>query len=250
MNAEELVSYLDQYLRIGEIADYGPQGLQVEVEKGDISKIALAVDVSPAIIEAVGAWGGDMLLVHHGLFWGGEERIVGPFGERIRQLMKHKIHLYAAHLPLDAHPEVGNNARLAAMLGLKDVSWWAEVRGTPLAAMGECDPIHRDDVVQLLEDRLSTKGVLLPYGPETVSRVGVLSGSGVKFVPEAKGLGIDTFITGETSHSHYWLAADYRINVIFGGHYATETVGVKALGAHLTAKFGVESRFFDFPTGM
>ena len=250
MRVEELVSYLDRYLRIGEIADYGPQGLQVEVEKEEISKIALAVDVSPAIIQAAGAWGGDLLLVHHGLFWGGEERIAGPFGERIRQLMKHQIHLYAAHLPLDAHPEVGNNARLAALLELQDISWWAEVRGTPLAAVGSREPLHRDDVVQLLEDRLPTKGMLLPYGPEMVRRVGILSGSGVKFVPEAKRLGIDTFITGETSHSHYWLAADYGLNVIFAGHYATETVGVKALGAHLTAKFGVESRFFDFPTGM
>ncbi|MDJ0756101.1 MAG: Nif3-like dinuclear metal center hexameric protein [Ardenticatenaceae bacterium] len=246
----QLADYLDGYLRVAEIADYGPQGLQVEADKAVVGRIALAVDVAPDIIEAAVEWRADMLLVHHGIFWGGPERIAGPLGKRVRWLLKNDIHLYAAHLPLDAHQTVGNNAVLADLLELENRSWWAEIKGTPLAVIGTRAPIAVEEVVNRLNTNLQTSARLLGFGPQLAQRIAILSGAGADKVGEAKALGADTYITGETSHAHFWQAADYGINVIFGGHYATETVGVQALGRHLTSEFGVECRFFDYPTGM
>ena len=119
MKRELLIAYLDHYLRISEIDDYGPQGLQVETANDEVHRVALAVDVSPAIIETAVAWQADLLLVHHGILWRSVERIAGPLGTRVRLLMKHGLNLYAAHLPLDAHPEVGNNAVLARLFGME-----------------------------------------------------------------------------------------------------------------------------------
>ncbi len=250
MNLHDLSSYLDQYLRIAEIADYGPQGLQIETDNQDVKKIALAVDSAPAVIQAAADWGADMLLVHHGIFWGGPQKIAGPFGERVRTSMRTGVNLYAAHLPLDAHPEVGNNAVLADMFGLDNREWWGNFKGTPLGVIGDINPTLLKDIVAKLDNKLGTKSRLLAHGANTVRKLAILSGGGAGMVEEVVALGADAYITGETSHSQYWLASDFGINVIFGGHYATETVGVQALGAHLNQKFDLETQFFDFPTHM
>ncbi|MFT5194855.1 MAG: dinuclear metal center YbgI/SA1388 family protein [Cellvibrionaceae bacterium] len=250
MNLNELSHYLDQYLRISEINDYGPQGLQVETDNHEVAKVALAVDSAPAVIEAAADWGADMLLVHHGLFWGGPQNIAGPMGKRVRAFMRTGVNLYAAHLPLDAHPEVGNNAVLAQMFGLQNIIWWGNTKGTPLGVCGDVRPILLQDLEVKVNAQLKTKSRTLQHGPGTVKRIAILSGGGAGMVEEAASLGADTFITGETSHSQYWLASDFEINVIFGGHYATETVGVQALGAHLSEKFNLDTKFFDFPTEM
>lgn len=250
MNLNELSQYLDQYLRIGEISDYGPQGLQVETDNRAVQKIGLAVDSAPPVIEAAADWGADVLLVHHGIFWGGAQKIAGSFGERVRCCMRHGVNLYAAHLALDAHTEVGNNAVLGQMFGLQNVVWWGNTNGAPLGVCGDIRPMLLKDLEAKVNDQLDTQSRVLPHGPNTVKRVAILSGGGAGYVEEVAGLGADTYITGETSHAQYWLASDYQINVIFGGHYATETVGVQALGRHLGQQFGLETRFFDFPTGM
>lgn len=250
MNLNELSNYLDTYLRIAEISDYGPQGLQVETDNREVKKIALAVDSAPAVIEAAAEWEADMLLVHHGLFWGGPQNIAGPLGERVRTFMRNGINLFAAHLPLDAHTEVGNNAVLGQMFGLQDVVWWGNMKGTPLGVCGDVSPILLKDLEAKVNDKLSTQSRVLAHGPNTVKRIAILSGGGAGMVEEVASLGADTYITGETSHSQYWLASDFGVNVIFGGHYATETVGVQALGKHLADKFSVETKFFDFPTYM
>lgn len=250
MNRHELVSYLDDYLQIGEIKDYGPQGLQVETANEQIERIALAVDVAPEIIDTAVAWQADMLLVHHGILWRTVERIAGPLGQRVRRMMHHGLNLYAAHLPLDAHPEVGNNAILAQRFGLQHIEWWFAPMGTNLAVRGVVEPLPLETFVSHVNEQLQTEAWVLPYGPSRVHRVGILSGAGAGEVGLAKELGIDTFLTGETSHAQFYAASDYGLNVIFAGHYATETVGVQALGAHLAEKFGVEVQFFDFPTRM
>ncbi|WP_420641778.1 Nif3-like dinuclear metal center hexameric protein [Candidatus Leptofilum sp.] len=251
MDRAELVTYLDDYLHIGEIADYGPQGLQVETANTEVQRIALAVDVSPRIIETAVSYQADMLLVHHGVLWRQVERIAGPLGERVRQMMAHGLNLYAAHLPLDAHPEVGNNAVLAKMIGVTDVEWWCSPTNIPIAVVGNVPTQPSlNELVEQVNSRLNTNAYVLAHGPAKVQRLAVLSGFGADKVAEAQALGADTFLTGETSHANYWAAADFGINVIFAGHYATETVGVQALGAHLTEKFGIETRFFDFPTKM
>ncbi|MCA9940329.1 MAG: Nif3-like dinuclear metal center hexameric protein [Anaerolineales bacterium] len=251
MKRNELTTYLDDYLRIGDIKDYGPQGLQLESDNQEVRRVALAVDVAPPVIEAAGAWGADMLLVHHGILWRSVERLAGPLGERVRRLLRHGINLYAAHLPLDAHAEVGNNAVLARLLNVKAEAWWCEVMGTKL---GVCGPLPESaplsQFVQQVNEQLHTTARVLSHGPALVNRVAILSGFGADEVAAAAALGADTYVTGETSHAHYWAAADHHLNVIFAGHYATETVGVQALGAHLARHFGLETRFFDFPTDM
>lgn len=251
MKRAELVTYLDNYLDIGHIQDYGPQGLQVETDNETINKIALAVDVSPAIITAAVDWSADMLLVHHGVLWRLVEPIAGPLGHRVRLMMRHGLNLYAAHLALDAHDEVGNNVILAQMLGVSVDERWADVNGTPLGVLGAARAgMTRQAVVAQVEEMLDTTVHLLPHGPERVERVAILSGFGADKIAEVAALGADTYVTGETSHANYWAAADVGLNVIYAGHYATETVGVQALGRHLTEKFGLTVQFFDFPTGM
>jgi dinuclear metal center YbgI/SA1388 family protein len=249
MDAKEITSYLDKYLQIHTIADYGPQGLQVEADNPVIKRIALTVDTAPNTILAAAEWHADMLLVHHGIFWRQVEPISGPLGRRVRLLLQNDIHLYAAHLALDAHPVVGNNAVLARMIGLEKIDWWCEVMGTKIGVIGEINELL-SDIQLLLNDSLQTTVRVLNYGSEKVHNLAIVSGFGADRVAEAKEMGADTLITGETSHANYYAAADYGMNVIFAGHYATETVGVRALGEHLVNKFQLETQFFDFPTAM
>ena len=251
MQRSELVNYLDTYLRVAEIKDYGPQGLQVETENEAVERVALAVDSPPAAIEAAAGWNADMLLVHHGLLWRDVEPIAGPLGRRVRLLLQHGINLYAAHLPLDAHPEVGNNAVLARMFGIEVTGWWCEPTNVPIGVVGRAPAgLTLPELVGQVEEKLQTEVRVLTHGPREVETVAIVSGFGADEVEAAKAQGADTFITGETSHAHYWAAADHDVNVIYAGHYATETVGVKALGRHLTDKFDLETNFFDFPTRM
>ena len=247
----EVVSYLDDYLQIAEFKDYGPQGLQVEAIAEDVQRVALAVDVAPQIIEKASDWGADMLLVHHGVLWRSVERIAGALGERIRLLLANDIHLYAAHLALDGHPNVGNNVVLAQLCGVEVEDFWCSPMGMPIGVYGKVTAvITLPQFVTNINTQLNTNARVLAYGPETIKNVAILSGFGADQVLTAKELGCDTFLTGETSHANFWAASDYSMNVIFAGHYATETVGVKALGAHLTEKFNLETQFFDFPTKM
>ncbi|RMH00793.1 MAG: Nif3-like dinuclear metal center hexameric protein [Chloroflexi bacterium] len=251
MKKRELISYLDEYLRLAEFKDYGPQGLQVEAAKEEIERVALAVDVAPPIVRAAADWGADLLLVHHGILWRTVERIAGPLGERVRLLLENGMHLYAAHLALDGHPEVGNNAVLARMFGVEIREWWCAPMGVPIGVIGtvvEKRPLSQ--LVSQIQKQLNTQPRVLAYGPDTVHTLAIVSGFGADKIAEAKSLGADTFLTGETSHANYWAAADYGINVIYAGHYATETVGVRALGEHLVNQFGLEVHFFDFPTIM
>jgi dinuclear metal center YbgI/SA1388 family protein len=251
MNRADLIAYLDSYLNIDDIADYGPQGLQVETNNAEVNRIALAVDVSPTVIETAVSWQADMLLVHHGILWRQVERIAGPLGLRVQQLMAHGLNLYAAHLPLDAHPEVGNNAVLAKRFGITEPEWWCVPTNVPIGVVGDLPTQPSlDNLVSQVNSQLHTKARVLAHGPAQVQRLAILSGFGADKVAEVKKLGADTYLTGETSHANFWAASDFGINVIFAGHYATETVGVQALGAHLVEKFGVETHFFDFPTAM
>ncbi len=251
MLKNDLLSYLDAYLRLAEFKDYGPQGLQLEASGEVIHKIALSVDTAPPVIAAAAEWGADMLLVHHGILWRSVERLAGPLGRRVRMLVQHDIHLYAAHLALDGHAEVGNNAVLAGLLDVAVDGWWCAPMGLPIGVWGRATAVPPlAQFVQKIESQLHTNARVLAHGPETISQVAILSGFGADEVAEAKALGCDTLLTGETSHANYWAAEDHGMNVIFAGHYATETVGVQALGQHLAEKFGLEAKFFDFPTAM
>ena len=251
MDRSTLVTYLDDFLNIAEITDYGPQGLQVETGNKEIERVALAVDTAPAVIREAGNWGADLLLAHHGILWRSVEAIAGPLGLRVRMLMDKGINLYAAHLALDAHPEVGNNIVLAQLLDVAVKGWWCAPTGTTIAVYGRVKgSMTLDDFVDRVEEKLHATTRVLAYGPARVKNVAIVSGFGADKAAEAKALGADTLLTGETSHANYWAAADYDLNVVYAGHYATETVGVQALGHHLADEFGLEIRFFDFPTSM
>jgi len=251
MDINQLAAYLDDFLGVNEIKDYGPQGLQVEIPGIDVTRVGLAVDISPTVVEAAADWGAQLLLVHHGILWGDAQRIAGGLGARVRGLVKNDISLYAAHLALDAHPEVGNNAVLARTLGIEISDWWAEYEGVNIGCFGTlATPSPISSLVELLDRQLPTRCRVLAHGPEMAHRVACISGFGADKIAAAAALGADTFVTGETSHENYWAAKDNKINVIFGGHYATETVGVKEVGRHLEEQLGLETRFLEFPTEM
>jgi dinuclear metal center YbgI/SA1388 family protein len=192
----------------------------------------------------------DMLIVHHGLFWGAEERITGVMRKRVGALVESGMSLYAAHLPLDVHRQVGNNAEIARLLGLKLGPTFGRYRGSDIGYIVEApDSMPRDSLVSKINRALKTESTVLAFGPPRVKLVGVVSGGGAMLAPEAKENGCDTFITGETSHVGYHLAKEAGINVIFAGHYATETVGVRALGRHLQRQYALTCKFISDPTG-
>lgn len=251
MQRAELVTYLDAYLRIAEIKDYGPQGLQIE-GRGQVRKIVGTVDAQTPCLEAALSRGADMLLVHHGIFWGATQRIAGSFGALIRAYINADLNLYAAHLALDGHTEVGNNVELARRLGLSVQDMFAPVNGLPIGVLAEApnSGIKFDYLVDRFEQNVGPVRLVQAHGPRISHRIGIISGAGAREIPLAAALGCDTFLTGETSHAEYYAAQNAGINVIYGGHYVTETVGVQALGEHLIEHFGVEFEFIDLPTGM
>jgi dinuclear metal center YbgI/SA1388 family protein len=254
MMRSELVGYLDEYLRIEEIRDYGPQGLQVE-GRNEVNRIVGMVDAQlPCVMEAVER-NADMLLVHHGIFWGPSQPLRDALGNLVRTIITADLNLYAAHLALDAHPEVGNNVELARRLGLEVIEQWGTVNGIDLAVLalvpqGEHHGVKLDYLVDRFEQLIGPVKLVQSNGPRNIKRVGILSGSGAKSIHEAKALGCDLYITGETSHANYYDSLNAGINVIYGGHYTTETVGVQALGTHLQQRFGLDYEFVDLPTGI
>ncbi len=250
MQRTELVDYLDTYLDIANIKDYGPQGLQIE-GRSEVRRIIGLVDAHQPCVEAALARHADLMLVHHGIFWGGPKPLRASYGALVRSFMRADLNLYAAHLALDAHPAIGNNAELARRLGLEVVDWWANINGKKIAALALAPGgVPLDELVQRFEQTVGRVKLVQAQGSPLIQRVGILSGAGAREIEEAAALGCDLFITGETSHAHYYAALNAGLNVIYGGHYTTETVGVQALGRHLQEKFSLEFEFVDLPTGM
>jgi dinuclear metal center YbgI/SA1388 family protein len=250
MRLDAIVDYLDDYLRIRDIADSSDamNGLQV-ANAGEVHRIATAVDVCAATIEAAAKRSGTLLIVHHGLFWGGPVPFVGPARQRMAVLLSADVALYGAHLPLDLHPDVGNNALLARALGVPVAGPFGDARGQPIGVRGDL-AVPRDTLAQRLAELLGRPPRLLPFGPMMTARVGIVSGAAGSMIAQAHHASLDTFITGEGSHHTYFDAEELGINVFYGGHYATETFGVRALGEHLSAQFGLPADFIDHPTGL
>lgn len=246
---DRVVGYLDGYLRVSAIEDDSPNGLQVQ-GAARVGKIAFAVDASAQTIGAAARAKSHMLIVHHGLFWKRHQQIVGSLHKRVSMLIKNGLSLYAAHLPLDCHPEVGNNVQLTKLLGLEPSGSFASYKGTDIGLLARsASPLTREELEALVEAKLASPARLLPFGPSRVRKLAVVSGGAAGFAEEARRLGCDALVTGETSHSAYHVARDVRINVVYGGHYATETVGVQALARHLKKTFGVSCKFIPAPTG-
>jgi dinuclear metal center YbgI/SA1388 family protein len=191
-----------------------------------------------------------MLIAHHGLFWGRVEPVTGPLRERLGALFDARMSLYVSHLPLDAHPAVGNNAVLADLLGLEERQPFGRWGDRSIGLLGRLpQATDRAGLAGRLEALLGARPHLLPFGGDTIRHLAVVSGAAAELVPEAALAGADAFVTGETSHTAYHPAREWGMNVVFAGHYATETLGVQALGDHLAQTFGLETVFLDVPTG-
>ena len=246
---DRLVAYLNDYLSINDIPDSSPNGLQVQ-GRPRVGKLAFAVDASVQTIRAAVRSRADMLIVHHGLFWGIHQQIVGNLHKRIAALIKADLSLYAAHLPLDCHQEIGNNVQLARLLDMKVVGRFADYHGVVIGTLAHCEkPLRRDRLADNINKRLEVKVDILPFGSAVVRNVGIISGEAAKFAEDARRAGCDTLITGETSHTAYHMAKEAEINVIYGGHYATETVGLRALAEHVRQTLGLSYKFISAPTG-
>lgn len=250
MQRDELVAYLDSYLRIADVKDYGPQGLQIE-GRDQVRKIVGLVDSQLPCLEAALSCGADMLIAHHGIFWGPTQRIAGSFGALVRAYLSADLNLYAAHLALDCHSEVGNNVELARRLGLTVETMFSPVNGTPIGVIATAaNGMKFDYLIDRFEQHVGPVRLVQAHGPRISHKVGIISGAGAREIPLAAALGCDTFLTGETSHADYYAAQNAGMNVLYGGHYVTETVGVQALGEHLHDRFGVDFEFVDLPTGL
>jgi dinuclear metal center YbgI/SA1388 family protein len=257
----ELVAYLDEYLRIREIPDdaNAVNGLQVQ-NSGDVGSIVAAVDASQATIDGVIATldpdqSPPLILVHHGLLWDGNVPLTGRRYRRVAALLGHDLPLYAAHIPLDVHPAVGNNAVLAERLGIEVEGWFGDYRGIAIGVWGHVPGSlpTRESVAQELDRVLHTmKGsaTLIPGGPERASRIGIITGGAGNMIGQALAAGLDTYITGEGPHYTYFDAIEWGLNVVYAGHYATETLGVQAMASHLAERFELDWEFHDHPTGL
>ncbi len=241
---------MDTLLRCGEIPDDSGalNGLQVE-NSGHVRRIAASVDASQASIDAAVAAGADLLLVHHGLFWDGNQPLTGRRYRRVRSLLSADAALYSAHLPLDVHQEIGNNALLAGEMEIEIAGRVGDYKGEPLGVWGYLE-ISREALAARLDSVLGARIRLIPGGPEMVRKVGIITGGAGGMIEAAREAGLDAFITGEGSHHNYFDAREGEINLYLGGHYATEVWGVRALARQLAERFDLPWEFIDQPTGL
>lgn len=247
---DKLVSFLDAKLCLSEFSeDESANGLQVEGST-TVLKIGLAVDACEYVFREAAQKKIDFLLVHHGLIWGGLKSVSGVMRNRIKALLDSEISLYACHLPLDWHPKYGNNSELLRLLSIKKMGEFGKYHGKNISYWGRtAKELSLDEFTARIDRTLGTRSSAVSFN-NRVRNIGVVSGGGWFAINEAEKYNIDTFLTGEPSHSAYTLAEEMKVNLVFAGHYATETPGVKAVGDMLNKKFGLAVEFIDHPTGL
>jgi dinuclear metal center YbgI/SA1388 family protein len=247
---KDIVRYCDRELRVDTIQDYegAHNGLQVEND-GRVRRIAAAVDASLATVKLAIEAGADLLLVHHGLFWGPVIPWTGRKRELLQLLLQHNLAVYSAHLPLDMHPRLGNNAVLARALGWRQTAPFFPWKNQPIGLQTRLH-LPREELLQRIQQAVGAPPKLIPGGPQICRRVGLVTGGAGAELKLAAAEGVDTFITGEGPHWTFALAEELQLNVFYAGHYATETFGVKALAQTLSQKFKVPWAFLDHPTGL
>ena len=246
---DELVRWLDDYLRIRAFPDKSNNGLQVEGRE-EIRRVAVAVDSSLRTIEEAVDAGADILITHHGLFWSQPLMLTGPHRRRVQALLEGGVSLYTAHLPLDAHPEVGNNAVMALALGLENTAPFGEVAGHFIGVRGELPlPMPLQDFADRIQKLTGEICLVHGGGPGEVRRVGIISGAASEEIPAAARAGLDTFLTGEPKHATFADPFEYGVNAVYAGHYEPETFGGPALATKLEDTFGQRWHFGHVPTG-
>jgi dinuclear metal center YbgI/SA1388 family protein len=246
----EIVSYTNDLLRIREVGDWDNalNGLQIE-NSGGVTRIGAAVDASTRVLEAAAKQNVDLLIVHHGLFWPGLQPVAGALRRQLKLAFENNIALYSAHLPLDLHPRVGNNALLAAALALKSNHPFFEEKGQMIGIKVRA-ALLRDDLDRKLRKVLGGPVKAFMFGPKRTGTIGIITGGAGSEIYKVAQEGIDTFITGEAPHWAAVAADELGMNLLLGGHYATEVFGVKALSTHLSNRFKIPWIFIDCPTGM
>jgi len=254
MQLSEFTNRLDDELRTGAYADLdaSANGLQVESESETVDHVAFAVDAATATVEAAVDAGADVLVTHHGVVWGGMERLTGEHYRRIAPLVRNDVALYVSHLPLDGHQELGNAAGVGDVLGLRRRRPFGEVGTETIGQRGlTSDPLSVAEVRDRLDDLPGavTETQVLDFGPEAVEDVAIVTGGGADWLDEAVDAGVDAFVTGEGKQKVYHKARETSVNVFLAGHYATETFGVRALQDRAD-EWELETTFLDHPTGL
>ncbi|HAL71063.1 MAG TPA: Nif3-like dinuclear metal center hexameric protein [Verrucomicrobiales bacterium] len=252
MKLTDLTAHLDTLLRIRELPDYSPavNGLQLANRPGEVSHVVAAVDATLPVVKKAIAAGADLLIVHHGMFWSGLQPWTGATFERLSLALENNLAIYSVHLPLDVHPQLGNNAQIAQAMQLQPSGGFLDYKGMAVGVTCEAE-LPLEEVISRFSSALDGGRVhVCAAGPKITRKIGISSGGSGSEVAAAASAGVDTFITGEGPHWSYTLAEELGINVLYGGHYATETFGVKALAQHLQDQFGLPWTFVDHPTGL
>jgi dinuclear metal center YbgI/SA1388 family protein len=246
----EIVSYTDRFLRIRDVGDWDNalNGVQIE-NSGRVTRIGAAVDVSSRVLTEAGKKNVDFLIVHHGLFWPGLQPIQGALRRQVRIAFENDVALYSAHLPLDIHARIGNNAQLVAALGLKSAQPFLEEKGQPVGLKVRAS-LLRSELIRKLQKALNGPVKVFDFGPKRTRAIGIVTGAAGSEIYRVAEENIDTFITGEAPHWAAVAAEELGMNFLLGGHYATEVFGVKALAVHLSKRFRVPWEFIDCPTGL
>lgn len=255
MTLNELDAYLNAFLKKEDFpGDPSRNGIQIqnsEPDKLQITKVAFAVDACEATALAASEAGAKVLVVHHGLFWGACQTLTGNFYKRAASFIKNDLALIAYHLPLDANNPYGNNYGLAAALGLSKCEPFGNWRGMCIGVRGEFEkPVTPHALSSSLSKITKTEARLFPFGTNEIRTVGIISGGAGEDVDQAVELGLDCYITGEFAHEDFHFAEESAINVISGGHYGTETMGVSLLKEKIEKELGLRTLFIDLPTDL
>jgi dinuclear metal center YbgI/SA1388 family protein len=241
---DDIIAWADEYLDVASYPDYGPVGLQV-AGADEVRKIVCGVSASRELFERAAGAGAQLVLVHHGLFWDRDPRVVGPvLRERLRALFDADLTLAAYHLALDAHPEVGNNALLAGELGVERERRFADGLGFGGRL---AEPLPVSELSARVQERLGQMPLVFSYGPELVERVAVCSGGAARYLADAAAEGYDCFVTGEADEPTKHASKEAGVHFVAAGHYATETLGVRALATKLAEELGLDWEFVDLP---
>ena len=250
MELSRLVAWLDTYLETDAFEDVSLNGLQVEGQP-EVNKVAVAVDSSLTTFEQAAEVGADLLIVHHGLFWGEPLPLTGMHGRRVRYLLEHNLSLYASHLPLDAHREVGNNWGLAKILGMDDLEPFGHWGKRAIGVKGRFpNAVTLRELADTLEKELGESVLVHAGGKLELDTLGIISGAAARDVATAADEGLDAFLTGEPKHETFYDAFERGIDALYAGHYMTETVGVSLLADKIEQEFGLATEFILLPTGL
>ena len=245
---DEIIAFCDQLLEIESFEDYGPNGLQVPGSP-EVSKLASGVSANRAFIDAAVDSGVQLALAHHGLFWSSQPQALSEqMAGRLRAALEAELSVAAYHLPLDAHPEIGNNALLCEGLGFEQDGGFGEVNGNPIGVIGRSsEGVEAAELTRRVTELVGREPLVFDAGPDRVHSIGIVSGGGSSLLSEAIAAGLDAFLTGEPTERAMADAREGGIHFIAAGHYATETFGVRRLGELVAERFGVEHEFIDVP---